>query len=115
PCFHSTDQVSGEFCKTGPHEQPHDSFKIIIILHDEENSLFRIKHPACPDGENWRAADVERAGDVTASKREHRAYVHEGTGLVIDCFLECPGWKTGNTWKVSKHFGSLRVHSFHER
>src|SRR5262249_39158468 len=99
----------------GTHEQPHDSFKIIIALHDEENWFLRIKHPARPDGENWRASDVERAGNVTATKRKHGTHIYENTSFLVDCFLERLGRKAGNARKIHKHFWTLRVHSFHQQ
>ena len=99
PCFHSADQVTGELRVTGANEQPHDSLEIVIAFEHEKNRFFRIEHPARPDGENGRAANVQRAGDVTAAERKHCSCVNEHTGLLLDRFLKRFGWKTGNAWQ----------------
>ena len=114
PCFHSTNEVAGEFCKAGAHEQAHDSFKIVIAFHDEKDRFFGVKHPSRPDGENWRAANVERSGNMAASKRKHGTHIHENARLLVDCFLERLGRKSRNAWKVSQHLWPLRIQSFHD-
>src|SRR5206468_11775213 len=110
-----TNEIAGEFCKGGAHEQAQDSFKIVIAFHDEKDRFFGVKHPSRPDGENWRAANVERARNMAASKRKHVTHIHENARLLLDCLLERLGRKSGNAWKVSQHFWPLRVHSFHDR
>src|SRR5206468_12165802 len=43
PRFHSADQIAGEFRVSGPNNQTHDSFKIVVIFEHEKNRLFRIE------------------------------------------------------------------------
>src|SRR5437667_198749 len=115
PGFHSADQKAGEFSISGPNKQTHDSFELFVILEHEKNRLFRIEHPTCPDRENGCAADVERACDVTAAKREHVAHVDKDTSLCFDRFLKSSGRKGCNPWKISEYFRPVRGHFFHDR
>ena len=115
PRFHSADQVAGEFRVSGPNKQTYDPFKIVVIFEHQKNRLFRIEHPAGPNGEDWYAADVERASNMTAAECEHAAYNDEYARFFVDRVFERLGWKTGNEWKISKHFRSCRVHFFHDR
>src|SRR5262249_18539192 len=49
PRFHSANQIAGKFRVTSADKQTHDSFKIVVILDDKQNRLFRIEHPARPN------------------------------------------------------------------
>ena len=50
---------------------------------------------------------------MPATKCQHVARIHEDASFFLDRFLESLGSETGNAWKISKHFGPVRVHSFH--
>ena len=114
PRFHPADQIPGEFRVSGPNKQTHDSFQVVVMFQHEKNWLFWIEHPARPNRKNGCAADVERAGDVTAAKCEHVAHINEDASLFLDGVFEHLGWKTGNAWKVPEHFRALSVHFLHD-
>src|SRR5438128_3382040 len=115
PRFHSTYQVTRKLRVTGADEQPHDFFEVAFGFEHQKNWLVRIQHPTRPDRENGRAADVERARNMTASKGEHRTGVHEHSCFFVDRFFERLWRKTWDTRKIAENIRSLCVHLFHHR
>src|SRR5205807_2778501 len=100
---------------TGAHKQSQNFFQIAVVFEDEQNRFFWIKHPTRPNGEDWRTADVERAGDVTAAKREHRPNIDKLIAVFSNHFFELLWRQTANARQTPKHFRSFCVHLFHSR
>src|SRR5207247_10635584 len=59
--------------------------------------------------------DVERAGNMTATKREHVAHINKDACLFFDRLFERLRRKSGNAWQISDHSRAFRVHFFHYR
>src|SRR5438876_1971748 len=115
PRLHSTNQVTRELRVTGANKQPHDFFEVAFGFEHQKNWLVRIEHPTRPNRKDWRAANVKRARNMTASKGEHRTGVHEHSCFFVDRFFERLWRKTWDTRKIAENIRSLCVHPFHNR
>ena len=115
PRLHSIDQISGKFCVTRPDKQSQNLFQIVVVFEDEKDRFLGIEHPTGPNRKDRRAADVERAGDVTAAKCEHRSHIDQLRGFLLHGRLKCFRRQSRHAWQRAKHFRSVRVYLFHSR
>ncbi len=115
PRLHSVDQISGKFCVTRPDKQSQNFFQIVIIFENKQDRFLGIEHPTGPNRKDRRAANVERAGDVTAAKREHCSHIDQLAGFFFRGRLECFRRQPRHARQTAKHFRSARVYLFHSR
>ena len=96
PRLHSVDQISGKFCVTRPDKQSQNFFQIVIIFENKQDRFLGIEHPTGPDRKRWRAANIHRAGNVSAAEGEKRSNIDELISILADRVFELLWRQTAN-------------------